>query len=66
MADTVHKNKVQRVHDLGIKIDTINKLVEQGIVYLSDLWRREEFLTKQETESIIKCKMKCKILITLN
>ena len=26
-------------------------------MYLSDLWRREEFLTKQETENIMKCKM---------
>ena len=26
-------------------------------MYLSDLWRKEEFLTKQETESIMKCKV---------
>ena len=31
--------------------------MEQGIVYLSDLWRREEFLTKEVVESIMKCKM---------
>ena len=35
----------------------MDKLVEQGIVYLSDLWRREEFLTKEGIESIVKCKM---------
>ena len=29
--------KSKLVHDLGIKIDTMNKLEEQGIVYLSDL-----------------------------
>ena len=35
----------------------MDKLEEQGMVYLSDLWRREEFLTKEEIESIMKCKM---------
>ena len=35
----------------------MDKFVEQGIVYLSDLWRREEFLTKEEIESIMKYKM---------
>ena len=45
------------MHDLGIKIDTMDKLVEQRIVYLSDLWRREEFLTNKEIETIMKCKM---------
>ena len=49
--------KSKWVHDLGIKMDTMNKLEKQGIVYLSDLWRREEFFTKGEIESIMKCKM---------
>ena len=35
----------------------MDRLVEHGIGYLSDLWRREEFLTKEEIESIMKCKM---------
>ena len=26
-------------------------------MYLSDLWRREEFLTNQKIENIIKCKI---------
>uniref|UniRef100_A0A7N4PLE5 Uncharacterized protein n=1 Tax=Sarcophilus harrisii TaxID=9305 RepID=A0A7N4PLE5_SARHA len=41
------------VHDLGIKNEVINKLEEHRIVYLSDLWRRKEFVTK-ELEIIIK------------
>ena len=53
--DTMHKN--EWVHDLGIKIDIMDKVKEEGIVYLSDLWRREEFLTKGKTVSIMKGKV---------
>ena len=35
----------------------MDKLKEQGIVYLSDLWRREELFAKEEIESIMKCEM---------
>ena len=38
--------KFKWAHDLGIKTDTVNKLGEQGIVHLSDLWRMEKFITK--------------------
>ena len=31
------------VNDLNIKKETINKLGEHRIVYLSDLWEREDF-----------------------
>uniref|UniRef100_A0A7N4PZG2 Uncharacterized protein n=1 Tax=Sarcophilus harrisii TaxID=9305 RepID=A0A7N4PZG2_SARHA len=40
------------VHDLGIKNEIINKLEEHRIVYLSDLWKRKEFMTKEELEII--------------
>ena len=30
---------------------------EQGIVYFSDLWRKEEFLTKEDIESIMRYEM---------
>ena len=36
------------VNDLNIKKETINNLDEHRIVYLSDLWEREDFKTKQE------------------
>ena len=29
--------------ELNIKKETLSKLVEQRIVYLSDLWEREDF-----------------------
>ena len=37
-----------------IKKETINKLGEHRIVYLSDVWDREDFKTKQELEKFIK------------
>ena len=43
--------------DLNIKKETINKLDEHRIVYLSDLWEREDFKTKQELEKITKSKI---------
>ena len=45
------------VNELNIKKETINKLVKHRILYLSDLWEREDFKTKQELEKIIKRKM---------
>ena len=45
------------VKELNIKKETINKLVEHRIVYLSDLWEREDFKTKQELEKITKSKI---------
>ena len=38
-------------------MEIINRLGEHRIVYLSDLWKRKEFKTKQEIENIAKCKM---------
>ena len=38
------------VNDLNIKKETINKLGKHSIVYLSDLWEKEDFRTKQELE----------------
>ena len=43
--------------ELNIKKETINKLGEHRIVYLSDLWDGEEFKTKQEIEKITKSKI---------
>ena len=40
--------------ELNIKKETINKLGEHRMVYLSDLWDGEDFKTKQELEKIIK------------
>ena len=37
--------------------ETISKLEEQGTVYLSDLWLKEEFMTQQEIEKMVKCKI---------
>ena len=48
---------------MNIKKETISKLGKHRIVYLSDLWERKDFKTKQELEKITKCKI---ILITLN
>uniref|UniRef100_A0A7N4PPU8 Uncharacterized protein n=1 Tax=Sarcophilus harrisii TaxID=9305 RepID=A0A7N4PPU8_SARHA len=45
------------VHDLDIKNEIINKLEEHRIVYLSDLWRRKKFVTKDELEIIINHKI---------
>ena len=45
------------VKELNIKKETINKLGEHRIVYLSDLWERKDFKTKQELEKITKCKI---------
>ena len=52
------------VNDLNIKKETISKLSEHRIVYLSDLWERKEFKSKQERESTTK--IKWIILIILN
>ena len=35
------------------KDETLNKLREHRIVYLSDLWDREDFINKQELENEI-------------
>ena len=40
-------------NELNIKKETINKLGQHRIVYLSDLWDREDFKTKQELEKKI-------------
>ena len=45
------------MNKLNKKKETINKLGEYRIVYLSDLWEREDFKTKQELEQITKIKM---------
>ena len=36
--------------ELNIKKETRNKLGKHRIVYLPDLWEREDFKTKQELE----------------
>ena len=53
------------VKELYIKKETINKLGDHRIVYLSDLWDGEDFKTKQELEKKLQ-KVKSIILITLN
>ena len=45
------------VKELNIKKETINKLGEHRIVYLSDLWDGEDFKTKQELEKLTKSKI---------
>uniref|UniRef100_A0A7N4NPJ3 Uncharacterized protein n=1 Tax=Sarcophilus harrisii TaxID=9305 RepID=A0A7N4NPJ3_SARHA len=45
------------VHDLGIKNEIINKLEEHRIVYISDLWKRKEFITKEELEITVDYKI---------
>ena len=45
------------VNELNIKKEAINKLGEHRIIYLSDLWEREDFKTKQELEQITKSKI---------
>ena len=52
--------------ELNIKKETINKLDEHRIVYLSDLWDREDFKTKQELEKITNSKMNNFDYIKLN
>ena len=42
------------VNDLNIKKETISKLGEHRIVYLSDLWERKDFKTKKEIANITK------------
>ena len=44
------------VNNLNIKKETINKLGEHSIEYLSDIWERKDFKTKQELEKIAKVK----------
>ena len=53
------------VKELNIKKETINKLGEHRIIYLSDLWHGKDFKTKQEFEKKLQ-KVKSIILITLN
>ena len=43
--------------ELNIKKETINKLGEHRIVFLSDLWHGKYFKTKQELENTIKGKI---------
>ena len=45
------------MNELNIKKETINKLHEHIIVYLSDVWEREEFKTKEELEKLQKVKL---------
>ena len=45
------------VNDLNMKKETISKLGEHRIVYLSDLWKREDLKIKQELEKITKSKI---------
>ena len=45
------------VNELNIKKETINKLGEHRIVYLSDLWGGEDVITKQELGKITKSKI---------
>ena len=45
------------VNELNIKKETISKLGEHRIVYLSILWDGEDFITKQELEKITKSKI---------
>ena len=47
---TLCQDKFRMVNELNIKKETINKLGEHRIVYLSDLWDGEDFITKQELE----------------
>ena len=42
------------MNGLIIKKETINKSGKHRIVYFSDLWEREDFITKQELEKITK------------
>ena len=42
------------MNELNIKKETINKLDEHRIVYLSDLWDKKDFKTKQELEKNYK------------
>ena len=42
------------VSDLNIKKETINKLGKHRILYVSDLWKREDFKTKQDLEKNYK------------
>ena len=41
-------------NELNVKKETINKLGKHRIVYLSDLWDGEDFITKQELEKNYK------------
>uniref|UniRef100_A0A7N4PJU6 Reverse transcriptase domain-containing protein n=1 Tax=Sarcophilus harrisii TaxID=9305 RepID=A0A7N4PJU6_SARHA len=52
------KIRSQCLHDLGIKNEIINNLEEHWTVYLSDLWRRKEFMTKEELEITTDHKIK--------
>ena len=45
------------MNELNVKKETINKLGKYRIVYLSDLWDGENFITKQELEKITKSKI---------
>ena len=54
---TYTKINSESANELNIKKETINKLYEHRIVYLSDLWEREDVKTKQELEKITKSKI---------
>ena len=45
------------MNELNVKKETTNNLGEHRIVYLSDLWDGEDFITKQELEKITKSKI---------
>ena len=53
------------MNELNIKKETINKLGEHRIVYLSDLWDGEDFITKKELEKITKSKINDFVYIKL-
>ena len=45
------------VNELNVKKENINKLGKHRIVYLSDIWDGEDFITKQKLEKITKSKI---------
>uniref|UniRef100_A0A7N4Q242 Reverse transcriptase n=1 Tax=Sarcophilus harrisii TaxID=9305 RepID=A0A7N4Q242_SARHA len=51
------KIRSKSVRALGIKNEIINKLKEHRIVYLSELWKMKEVMTKEELEIIIDHKI---------
>ena len=65
-SDILYQVNSEWVKELNIKKETINKLGEHRIVYLSDLWYREDFKTKEELEKITKSKMNNFDYIKLN
>lgn len=45
------------MHYQDVEGDTISELREHGIIYMSDLWIRGKFRTKENIESMTKCKI---------